>query len=92
MSLHKSLKIKGQLKRQRNVLSRLERIQILKEEGVWSEDDSVFGLPKVQSKGTGPSIPEQKSSSSTGEGEDTESETQQSNTEEGEKVDETVSS
>ncbi|MFO7900932.1 MAG: small basic protein [Planctomycetota bacterium] len=49
MSIHKSLSPKNRLRRQRNVLSRLERIQKLEEEGRWSEDgDSVFGLPKVR--------------------------------------------
>ncbi|MFW6158721.1 MAG: small basic protein [Planctomycetota bacterium] len=49
MSIHKSLSPKNRLRRQRNVLSRLERIQKLEEEGRWSEEeDSVFGLPKVR--------------------------------------------
>lgn len=47
MSIDRSLKIKGALERHRNVLSRAERVEILKEEGRWTEEDSLFGLPKV---------------------------------------------
>lgn len=47
MSLDPSLKIKGALTRHRNVLSRAERIETLKDEERWTEEDSVFGLPKV---------------------------------------------
>ncbi len=47
MSVDPSLKIKGALARHRNVLTRAERIEKLKEEERWSEEDSVFGLPKV---------------------------------------------
>jgi len=47
MSIDRSLKIKGTLTRHRNVLSRAERIEQLKEEERWSEGDTVMGLPKV---------------------------------------------
>ncbi len=47
MSIDRSLKITGALKRHRNVLTRAERLESLKEEEKWSEDDSLFGLPKV---------------------------------------------
>jgi len=47
MSIDRSLKIKGALARHRNVLTRVERIEQLKDEERWSEDDSLFGLPKV---------------------------------------------
>jgi small basic protein (TIGR04137 family) len=47
MSIDRSLKIKGALSRHRNVLSRAERIEKLKDEERWSEQDSVLGLPKV---------------------------------------------
>jgi len=47
MSIDRSLKIKGALTRHRNVLSRVERIEQLKEEEKWQEGDSTFGLPKV---------------------------------------------
>lgn len=47
MSIDRSLKIKGALSRHRNVLTRAERIEQLKEEDRWSENDSLLGLPKV---------------------------------------------
>lgn len=47
MSIDPSLKIRGALKRHRNVLSREERLEQLKEEERWQEGDSVFGLSKV---------------------------------------------
>jgi len=47
MSVDPSLKIKGALTRHRNVLTRAERIDQLKDEERWSEGDSLLGLPKV---------------------------------------------
>ncbi|MHC4659083.1 MAG: small basic protein [Planctomycetota bacterium] len=47
MSVDRSLKIKGALSRHRNVLTRAERIEQLKEEERWSEGDSLLGLAKV---------------------------------------------
>jgi small basic protein (TIGR04137 family) len=47
MSIDRSLKVKGALARHRNVLSRAERIERLKEEDKWEEGDDVTGLPKV---------------------------------------------
>ncbi len=47
MSIDPSLKIKGALTRHRNVLTRAERVEQLKEEERWSEGDPLFGLPKV---------------------------------------------
>lgn len=47
MSIDRSLKIKGALTRHRNVLTRAERIEQLKDEDRWSEGDSLLGLPKV---------------------------------------------
>jgi small basic protein (TIGR04137 family) len=48
MSLDKSLKSRGSLERHRNVLSRAERIDRLKEIGRWDEEESkAIGLPKV---------------------------------------------
>lgn len=47
MSVDRSLKIKGALTRHRNVPTRAERIEQLKEEERWSEGDSVLALPKV---------------------------------------------
>lgn len=48
MSMHKSLRLKGMHTRTRNVLTREERLERLAEEDRWSEDESVFGLPKVK--------------------------------------------
>ena len=47
MSIDRSLKVKGALSRHRNVLSRAERIEQLKDEERWAEGHSVFALPKV---------------------------------------------
>ena len=47
MSLDRSLKVHGALTRHRNVLTRAERIQQLKDEERWREGDSVYGLAKV---------------------------------------------
>lgn len=47
MSIDRSLKLKDALVRHRNVLSRAERIDVLKDEERWSEGDAVTGLPKV---------------------------------------------
>ncbi|MHC4714763.1 MAG: small basic protein [Planctomycetota bacterium] len=48
MGLHKSLKSRDAMKRQRSVLTRAERIEILEDEGRWDESKSVFALPKVR--------------------------------------------
>ena len=48
MSVHKSLKPEGRLKRQRSVLTRTERLEKLKEDERWKDGSSVFGLPKVK--------------------------------------------
>ncbi len=50
MSIDSSLKIKGALSRHRNVLNRAERVEKLKEDGTWTEDNSVTGLPKVSNR------------------------------------------
>jgi small basic protein (TIGR04137 family) len=47
MSMDKSLKSKASLSRHRNVLSRAERIEKLKELERWDDSRSAFGLPKV---------------------------------------------
>jgi len=47
MSVDRSLKIKGALIRHRNVLTRAERLEQLKEQEQWSEGDSLLGMPKV---------------------------------------------
>ncbi len=48
MSIDKSLLSKSKLVRQRNVLTRPERIKHLTDEGLWDEKKSVYGLPKVK--------------------------------------------
>ncbi len=50
MSIHSSLRISGALKGSRNVLKRTERLQILQSQARWTEEESVFGLPKVRTK------------------------------------------
>jgi small basic protein (TIGR04137 family) len=47
MSIDPSLKVKGALERHRNVLTRAERIEKLKDEERWTEGDSLLGLEKV---------------------------------------------
>ncbi len=47
MSIDKSLKTTGALSEHRNVLTRAERIEKLKDEDRWLEDQSPFGLVKV---------------------------------------------
>ena len=48
MTLDKSLKMRMGNMRNRNVLTRPERIQKLIEAERWSEGDQVLGLPKVR--------------------------------------------
>lgn len=50
MSLDRSLKLKSALVRERSVLTRAERLAVLKDQERWNEGDSVFGLPKVRQK------------------------------------------
>ena len=48
MSLDRSLKMKDALNRHRNVLKRMERLEVLTDDDRWDEEkDSVFGLPKI---------------------------------------------
>ena len=53
MSIDPSLKVRNALARHRNVLSRAERVEILKDEDRWSEGDSLLGLPKVAHRKAG---------------------------------------
>src|SRR5262245_37498637 len=48
MSIDKSLRRKDTLARARSVLTRAERIKVLKDEERWQEGRSPFGLPKVR--------------------------------------------
>ena len=47
MSMDKSLKSKNTLQRHRNVLTRAERVQAMKESESWTDDTSPFGMPKI---------------------------------------------
>jgi small basic protein (TIGR04137 family) len=47
MSIDRSLRLKDALVRHRNVLTRAERIDKLKDEEKWDDAKSVLGLPKV---------------------------------------------
>jgi small basic protein (TIGR04137 family) len=47
MSIDRSLRLRDALVRHRNVLTRAERIDRLKDEERWEEGKSVLGLPKV---------------------------------------------
>ena len=49
MSKHPSLKAAGRIRKQRNVLKRFERINILKPDGRWQEGQKVLSaLPKTK--------------------------------------------
>ena len=48
MTLDKSLRIRAGAIQNRNVLTRVERIEKLKEADRWSEGDPVLHLPKVR--------------------------------------------
>jgi len=48
MSVDKSLKSQEGLLRQRNVLTRAERLARLEDDGGWKEGESIFGLRKVR--------------------------------------------
>ena len=48
MSLHPSLKIGIAGSSQKTVLTRIERIKDLMRKGLWKEEQSVTGLPKVK--------------------------------------------
>lgn len=47
MSMDRSLKGKNTLERHRNVLTRAERIEHLKELDRWTDDSKAIGLPKI---------------------------------------------
>ena len=50
MSIHSSLKISGALAGARNVWTRVERLNALKQVGLWEDGDPVTGLPKVRTR------------------------------------------
>lgn len=50
MSIHSSLRAGSSMTKHRNVLTRVERLEKLQDDGRWSpEDGNVTGLPKVRS-------------------------------------------
>ncbi len=49
MSIHSSLKLGSGLGKHRNVLTRVERLSKLEEDGRWDKEKSVLGIPKVRS-------------------------------------------
>lgn len=48
MGIHPSLKSSDELKKQRSVLKRSERLKMMLEKGTWKEGSSVYGLPKIK--------------------------------------------
>ncbi|MFW5802819.1 MAG: small basic protein [Verrucomicrobiota bacterium] len=48
MSVHPSLKVRGDVAAKRNVLKRFERIDILKKRGQHKDGDRVWGLRKTR--------------------------------------------
>ncbi len=48
MTIDKSLKVRRGMISNRNVLTRVERLEELREQDRWQEGDSVLGLPKVR--------------------------------------------
>ena len=48
MTIDKSLRVKKGVTRSRNVLTRVERIEKMKEMDKWAEGESPFGLPKTR--------------------------------------------
>jgi small basic protein (TIGR04137 family) len=47
MSIDRSLRLKSSLERHRNVLSRAERVALLRDQEKWGERQSALHLPKV---------------------------------------------
>lgn len=50
MTMDKSLKGASKLVRRRNVLKREERVARLMDDGKWTDQRSVYGLPKVKAQ------------------------------------------
>ena len=48
MSIHSSLRSAGKGKKFRSVLKRYERLRVLKDRKLWSEERSALGIPKVK--------------------------------------------
>jgi small basic protein (TIGR04137 family) len=50
MTIHKSLRVRSNLMRARNVWKRVERVIKLEEDGKFTDGRSIFGLPKVKTR------------------------------------------
>lgn len=50
MSIHRSLRTGFGMTRERNVWTRLERLEVLKRQGKWADGESILGLPKVRTR------------------------------------------
>jgi small basic protein (TIGR04137 family) len=48
MSQHRSLRAAGAIGAKRNVLKRMERVELLKKRGLWKPGDRVLGLRKTK--------------------------------------------
>ncbi len=48
MSIHSSLRSSSKGKKHRSVLKRYERMKVLHDKNLWSDEKSVLGLPKVK--------------------------------------------
>ena len=48
MSLHRSLRVDTAGATERTVMTRIERIKDLMKKGVWKDEQSVVGLPKIK--------------------------------------------
>ncbi len=48
MSIHSSLRVSNAGRKHRSVLKRYERLKVLKDKNLWSDDKAVLGLPKVK--------------------------------------------
>ncbi len=48
MSIHSSLRSSGKDRKHRSVLKRYERLKVLRDKNLWSEEKSVLGIPKVK--------------------------------------------
>ncbi len=48
MSIHSSLRVSNAGRKHRSVLKRYERLKVLKDKNMWSDEKPVLGLPKVK--------------------------------------------
>lgn len=48
MSIHSSLRSNSKGKKHRSVLKRYERLKVLSDKHLWSDEKSVLGIPKVK--------------------------------------------